>query len=151
MLLEGGSTGGGASSNPGPWVATVMRWSGGTVAVEVAGAVLLAAGMGLAGWGLLRRDEKDLALERPVSRPWRTTVRVLGGVGDLARGCLIALFGVYLVAAAVTGNPAQAKSVDQTLRSLVHHPFGALAIGAIALGLLSFGLFSFFDARLRRL
>ena len=150
VLLEGGSTGGGASSNPGPWVATVMRRSGGTVAVEVAGAVLLAAGVGLAAWGLLRRYEKDLALER-VSRPWRTTVRVLGGFGDLARGCLIALCGVYLVAAAVTGDPAQAKSVDQTLRSLVHHPFGALAIGAIALGLLSYGLFSFIDARLRRL
>ena len=66
-------------------------------------------------------------------------------------GSLIALFGVYLIEAAVTSNPAQAKSVDQTLRTLVHHPFGALAIGAIALGLLSFGIFSFFDARLRRL
>jgi hypothetical protein len=60
------------------------------------------------------------------------------------------LFGVYLIEAAVTGDPAQAKSVDQTLRALVHHPFGALAIGAIAFGLLSFGIFSLFDARLRR-
>lgn len=149
-LIAGHSTNGGASSNPQPWVAKVMGWSGGTVAVEVAGAVLVGAGVGLAAWGLLHRYDKNLALER-LSRPWQRAIRVLGGFGDLARGSLVALFGVYLLEAGVTSNPLQAKSVDQTLRALVHHPFGAVAIGAIALGLLSFGIFSFFDARLRRL
>ncbi len=118
--------------------------------IEVAGAGFVAAGVGLAVWGLFHRYDKNLALER-ISRPGQTAIKILGGFGDLARGSLIALFGVYLVAAAATSNPTQAKSVDQTLRTLVHHPFGALAIGAIALGLLSFGVFSFFDARLRRL
>ena len=149
-LVVGHSAGGGASSNPEPWVAKVMGWSGGTVAIEVVGAGLVAAGVGLAAWGVFHRYDKNLALER-VSRPWKTPIRILGGFGDLARGSLIALFGVYLIAAAVTANPTQAKSVDQTLLALVHHPFGALAIGAIALGLMSFGIFSFFDARLRRL
>ena len=149
-LVAGHSASGGASSNPEPWVAKIMGWSGGTAAIEVAGAGLVAAGVGLAAWGLFHRYDKNLALER-VSRPWQTAIRILGGFGDLARGSLIALFGVFLIAAAVTSNPAQAKSVDQTLRALVHHPFGAVAIGAIALGLLSFGAFSFFDARLRRL
>lgn len=149
-LVAGHSTNGGASSNPKPWVATVMGWSGGTAAIGAAGAVVVGAGMGLAIWGLLHRYDKNLALGS-VSRPWRTTVKVLGGFGNVARGSLVALFGVYLIEAAVTGNPAQAKSVDQTLRALVHHPFGALSIGAIALGLLSFGIFSFFEARLRRL
>jgi hypothetical protein len=149
-LVAGHTASGGASSNPQPWVAKVMGWSGGTVAIEVAGAILVAAGVGLAAWGLFHRYEKNLALER-VSRPWRTAIRILGCFGDLARASLVALFGVYLIAAGVTSNPAQAKSVDQTLRALVHHPFGALSIGAIALGLLAFGVFSFFDARLRRL
>jgi hypothetical protein len=85
-----------------------------------------------------------------LSRPWQKAVKALGGLGDLARGSLLALLGVYLIEAALTSDPAQAKSVDQTLRTLVYHPFGALAIGAIALGLLSFGLYSFFEARLRR-
>jgi hypothetical protein len=127
-----------------------MGWAGGTLAIEAAGAALVAAGVGLAGWGFLHDYEKNLAMER-VSRPWQTAIRVLGGLGDLARGALIAMFGLYLIDAGVTSNPAQAKSVDQTLRTLVHHPFGAVAIGAIGLGLLSFGVFSFFDARLRRL
>ena len=149
-LVGGHAASGGASSNPQPWVAKVMGWSGGTVAIEVAGAGLVVAGAGLAAWGLFHRYDKNLALER-VSRPWQMAIRILGGFGDVARGSLVALFGVYLIAAGVTANPAQAKSVDETLRALVYHPFGALAIGVIALGLLAFGFFSFFDARLRRL
>ncbi len=149
-LVADHSARGGASSNPEPWVARIMGWPGGTVAIEVAGAVLVGASIMLGIWGLLHRYDKNLALER-LSRPWRKAVKVLGGLGDLARGSLLALFGVYLMEAAVTSNPTRAKSVDQTLRALVHHSFGAIAIGAIALGLASFGIYSFFDARLRRL
>ena len=149
-LVAGGSASGGASSNPEPWVAKVMRWSGGTVAIEVAGAGLVVAGVGLGIWGVFHRYDKSMALER-VSRPYQRAIRILGGFGEVARGVLVALFGVYLIAAGATSDPTHAKSVDQTLRALVHHPFGALAIGAIALGLVSFGVFSFFDARLRRL
>ena len=149
-LVAGHSASGGVSSNPQPWVAKIMGWPGGTVAIEVAGAALLAAGVGLAVWGLFHRYDKSLAFER-VSHRWQTAIRILGGLGDLARGSLVALLGVYLIAAGVTSNPTQAKSVDQALRELVHHTFGAVAIGAIALGLLAFGVFSFFDARLRRL
>lgn len=148
-LVAGHAASGGASSNPEPWVAKVMSWSGGAAVIEVAGAGLVVAAAGLAAWGLFRHYDKSLAVER-VSRPWQTAIRVLGGFGELARGSLVALFGVYLIAAGVTDNPAQAKSVDQTLRALVYHPFGAVAIGVIALGLLAFGVFSFFDARLRR-
>ena len=134
-LIAGHSASGGASSNPEPWVAKIMGWPNGTVAIEIAGAVLVGAGVGLAGWGLLHPYNKNLAMEC-VSRSWQLTVRVLGGFGDVARGSLIALFGVYLIAAGTTSNPAKAKSVDQTLRDLVHQPFGAVAIGVIAFGLL---------------
>lgn len=149
-LVAGHPTSGGASSNPAPWIARVMRWSGGPVAIGVGGAILVGAGMGLAVWGLFHRYEKNLALER-LGHRWQTAVRVLGGMGEVARGSLLALVGVYLIDAGVASNPAQAKGVDQALRALVHDRFGALAIALIALGLLAFGLFSFFDARLRRL
>ena len=148
-LVAGHSTSGGASSNPEPWVAKVMSWSGGTTAIAIAGAGVVLAGIGLAAWGVLHHYDKNLAFER-VSRLWQTVIKVLGGIGDLARGSLIALFGIYLIVAGVTSNPAQAKSIDETLRDLVSHPFGAVAIGAIAVGLLSYGIFSFFDSRLRR-
>ena len=149
-LVAGHPTGGGASSNPEPWIAKVMRWSGGTVAIEVVGVILIGAGLGLGAWGIFHRYERNLALERLGER-WRTVVKILGGLGDVARGAILVLVGVYLVEAAVTSDPAHAKSVDQALRAMVHHSFGALAIALVALGLFAFGVFSFFDARLRRL
>ena len=90
QLVAGHPTSGGASSNPEPWVAKIMGWSGGTVAIEVAGAVLLGAGVGLGAWGLFHRYGKSLALER-ISHPWRTAVKILGGFGDLARGSILVL------------------------------------------------------------
>jgi len=149
-LVAGHQATGGATSNPEPWIARIMRWSGGTAAIEVGGAVLIGAGVGLAAWGVFHRYEKSLALE-DLGHRWSTVVKVLGGFGDVARGALVVLVGVYCVEAAVTADPARAKSVDQALRALVHHAFGASAIAVIALGLLAFGVFSFFDARLRRL
>lgn len=149
-LASGGSAKGGASSNPGPWVARVMRWPGGMVTIEVVGAVVIGAGLGLGAWGLFRRYQKKLAIER-LGRRWQPLVKLLGGYGDLARGALVVLIGVYLVEAALESNASKAKGVDQTLLSLVHHPFGALAIGVISVGLVSCGIFGFFDARLRRL
>ena len=76
---------------------------------------------------------------------------MLGGMGDAARGFLVVLVGIYLIEAGAASNPAQAKSVDGSLRALVHHPYGAIVIGLVALGLLCFSFYSFFDARLRRL
>lgn len=150
QLAAGHSTNGGASVNPEPLVVKVLRWPAGKEIVGAGGAALVVAGVGLALWGLLHRYSKSLALER-LSRNWQRTVRTLGSLGDLARGFLLGLVGTYLIGTAASGDPSQAKGVDQALKSLVHHPYGAFLIGAVALGLLCFGLYSFFDARLRRL
>ena len=149
-LAAGHSTSGGASANPEPLVVKVLGWPGGKEIVGFVGSALVIAGVGLALWGILHRYSKSLALER-LSRRWRTTLRTLGSFGDLARGFLLGLVGAYLIGTAASGNPSQAKGVDQALKALVHHPYGALLIGAVAFGLLCFGIFSFFDARLRRL
>lgn len=149
-LALGHSTSGGASANPQPLVVKVLGWPAGKEIVGVAGAALVIAGVGLALWGLFHRYTKNLALER-LDRGWRRTVRALGALGDLARGFLLALVGTYMVGTATSDNPAQVRGVDQALKALVHHSYGAIVIGSVALGLLCFGVYSFFDARLRRL
>ena len=149
-LAAGHSTGGGVSANPEPFVGRVMGWPGGKEIVGVCGVALVIAGVGLGLWSLLHRYSKSLAIGR-LSRGWQRTVRALGATGDLSRGFLLALVGSYLIGTAATGNPSQAKGVDQALKALVHHSYGAVLIGFVALGLLFFGIFSFFDARLRRL
>ena len=149
-LAAGHSTSGGASANPEPLVVRVLRWPAGKEIVGVGGAALVMAGLGLGLWGIFHRYSKSLALER-LSRGWRRTIRTLGSLGDLARGFLVALVGAYLIGTAVSGNASQAKGVDQALKTLIHHSYGAILIGFLALGLLCYGMYSFFDARLRRL
>jgi hypothetical protein len=149
-LAAGHSTSGGASANPEPLVVKVLGWPAGTEIVGVGGATLVIAGVGLGLWGILHRYSKSLALER-LSRGWRRTIRTLGSLGDLARGFLLALVGAYLIATAASGNPSQAKSIDQALKALVHHSYGAILIGAVALGLVCYGMYSFFEATIRRL
>jgi hypothetical protein len=148
-LLTGHAVSGGASANPQPLVGRVLGWSGGPELVGLTGAVLMAAGVGLATWGIGHKYEKSLAMER-VGTQTRTLIKVVGAAGDVARGTLVFLVGLYLMEAAVTSNPGRSKSIDESLKALVHHPFGVVAIGVVALGLLCFGVFSFFEARLRR-
>jgi hypothetical protein len=150
QLAAGHSTRGGASTNPAPMAARVLRWPGGTEIVGVVGVVLIASGVGLALWGIIHRYSQSLALER-VGRPAQRAIRTLGALGNLARGFLLALVGSFLLDTAVRANPDQAKGVDEALQTLVHHPYGAILIGFEAAGLLCFGVYSFAEARLRRL
>jgi hypothetical protein len=148
-LITGHAVSGGASANPQPWVGRVLGWSGGPELVGAAGVVVMAAGVGLALWGIGHKYEKALAMER-VGRRTRTLIKVVGAAGDLARGALVFLVGLYLMEAAITSNSERSKSIGEALKTLVHHPFGAAVIGVVALGLLSYGIYSFFEARLRR-
>jgi Domain of Unknown Function (DUF1206) len=148
-LASGHKTSGGAAANPQPFVVKALGWPAGKVIVGGGGAALVIAGVGLGLWGVFHRYSKSLALEQ-VSHGWRRMIQTLGALGDLARGFLFALVGSYLIGTAVSGNASQAKGVDQALRALVRHPYGAALIGAAALGLLSFGMYSFFEARFRR-
>jgi hypothetical protein len=148
-LAAGHPTSGGASANPTPDVSRVLRWNHGAEIVGAAGAVLVIAGVGLALWGIFHRYSKNLDLER-LSLPRQRVIRLLGALGNFARGFLLVLVGGFLLKTAVTSDPNQAKGVDQALQALVHHSYGAILIAGVALGLFCFGLFSFAEARLRR-
>ena len=149
-LAAGHKASGGASANPQPLVTKVLGWPGGKEIVGVGGAALVIAGAALSLWGVFHCYSKSLAMER-VSRGWQRTIQSLGGLGNVARGFLIALVGSYLIDTAASGDPLQAKGLDQALKALIRHSYGAVLIGAVALGLLCFGLYSFCEARLRRI
>jgi hypothetical protein len=147
-----GSSGGGSSStsNPRPWAALVLGWPAGPELLGLAGAVLVAAGLALAVWGVAHDHDKELQLGH-LTAASRTTVSALAGVGNAARGFLVALVGGYLLDAAVASKSTKAKSVDAALQALAHQEYGALLLGVVAFGLVCFGVYSFFEARLRRL
>jgi hypothetical protein len=150
LVLGSSSEASSTTSNPRPWAALVLGWPAGPELLGLAGAVLVAAGIALAVWGIAHDHDKELQLAS-LTPGWRTTVSALAGVGNAARGFLVVLVGGYLLDAAVASKATKAKSVDAALQSLAHQGYGAVLLGVVAFGLVCFGVYSFFEARLRRL
>ncbi|KOG46034.1 membrane protein [Streptomyces virginiae] len=114
-----------------------------------------AAGLGIAIAGVVigvqaarRTFRKHLAMGG-VSESVRKAVDFLGVAGGLARGVLFAAAGGFVVYAAVRFDPAQAKGMDDTLRSFTATPAGPWLLVVVAVGLMLFGAFSWAMARWR--
>ena len=76
---------------------------------------------------------------------------MLGRVGYAARGFVFAVIGLFLLIAARTANPEEARGLDSALAILASQPFGPWILGAVALGFVAYGLFLFAEARYHRI
>ncbi|MCX4546338.1 DUF1206 domain-containing protein [Streptomyces sp. NBC_01565] len=116
--------------------------------VGAAGLGIAAAGVVIAVQAARRSFRKHLRMSE-VSERWRKLVGFLGVTGGLARGAMFAAVGGFIVYAAVRYDPAQAKGIDDTLRSFSRTVAGPWLLVAVALGLMLFGVFSWAMARWR--
>ncbi|CAM5318156.1 membrane protein [Streptomyces avidinii] len=114
-----------------------------------------AAGLGIGIAGLViavqaarRTFRKHLAMGG-ASAKWRKIVDFLGVGGGVARGAVFAAAGGFVVYAALSYDPAQAKGIDDTLRSFTQTAAGPWLLVAVAVGLVLFGVFSWAMARWR--
>jgi hypothetical protein len=69
--------------------------------------------------------------------------------GIVARAVVFGIIGAFLIYAAFTTNPDNAKGVGGALSWLQQQPYGAILLGAIAIGLLGFAFYSLLQARYR--
>ena len=118
--------------------------------IGLCAAGFVGGGIALLIWGWTHDYARVLDRNR-ISPRMYDIARATGIMGDSVRGLLIDLFGVYLVASAVTDNPSKVKGLDQALQALAHKPFGVWLLSVVAAGLFSFGLYSAFEARYRRI
>lgn len=126
--------------------ATLLRHPGGQVVVVVIGLAFIGGGLYL-GFRARRerfREGLRLAEMRAVTG---LIIGWLGRVGGVARGMVFVTVGVFLVVAAVTTQPQQAKGLDSALRSLAAAPGGPWLLALVAIGLIIFGAFSCCEAR----
>jgi hypothetical protein len=122
------------------WTAHLMREPGGQLLVAAVGVGVVVAGAVLLVQGV--RGNVDDGV-RPGLNGWpRRALDVLGVVGFVARGVVVGVAGGFLVDAAVTFDPRQAKGLDGSLRSLARAPGGSVVLLAAAAGLAAFGLWS---------
>lgn len=129
--------------------ATLMRHPGGRIAVALAGAALIVAGIFIGYQAWRERFLRELSLGKARART-RRVVEWLGRAGGIARGIVFVTAGVFLVVAAVRSQPGQAKGLDSSLRELARTPFGPWVLVLVSAGLIMFGLFSWCEARWRR-
>jgi hypothetical protein len=126
-----------------------MAHTGGRLLVGVVGGVIVLAGLYLVKTGVTRSFSKDLNLSG-AGRRTRETVEMLGVVGNLARGLVFGMIGVFLIDAAVRYDASKAKGIDATLRSFAHTPLGPWLLVAVAVGFVLFGGYSLCEARWHR-
>jgi hypothetical protein len=128
--------------------ARVMAHPGGQWLVALIGVGLFAVGVGLAAFGVRKKFIRNLAMAQMSPRT-RKTVEFLGAAGNVARGVVFGVAGVFLVVAAVSFDPDRAEGLDGSLRKIAATPLGPWLLVAVALGLVTFGVYSCCEARWR--
>lgn len=129
--------------------ARALELPGGQWIVGLGGAGIACAGVWIGVRAALRKYRKHLRTGE-MGRRTRQAVDVTGVSGGVARGLVFAVAGGFAVRAAVTYDPADAKGLDDTLRTFAATAAGPWLLVATATGLVLFGLFSFSMARWRR-
>jgi hypothetical protein len=130
--------------------ARLMAHGGGRWLVALIGIGLAASGVALVIYGIRRKFSTNLRMAQ-VSRRTAKVVMTLGVIGNVARGVVFFVAGVFLVDAAVSFNPQKAQGIDGSLLKLATTPLGPGLLVAVALGLVIFGLYCGCEARWRKI
>ncbi len=129
--------------------ARILETTGGQTAVFVIGAVIVGTGLGIAFRAARQKHEKRLESYRIPPR-LRTPATVVGIVGLVGRGLVIALLGGFLIKAAVEFQAREARGLDAALQTLSEQSFGRVLLAVAVVGLIGYALWSFVEAAFRK-
>jgi hypothetical protein len=130
--------------------AQVLAWDpvGPWLVAGVAITLLVVSGFQLwCAWCAKLDDQLDMSSLGAGSRRW--VVRV-SRVGIAARAVVGMIAGAFLLVAAVTSDPQQAKGFGASLALVRQAPFGGALFAVVALGLTAFAFYQLIEARYRR-
>jgi uncharacterized membrane protein YidH (DUF202 family) len=134
----------GAAENAG-LSALLMRSPEGKAVLSAVGVVIVVIGCYFAFKGASRRFCDDLKVSPGA------VVTVLGVVGYVAEGLVLAGVGVLVIVAAVRADPSKATGLDGAVKTLAHGPFGTVVVLCAALGFAAYGCYSFALSRYSRM
>lgn len=126
--------------------ARIMRNDGGRWLVGLIGLAVVAAGLLLVVEGARKTFTKQLRMNELAGSKRKVVVRA-GMIGNLARGIVFALVGVFIIDAAVSFDPDRSAGLDGALRTLADRAYGPWILGVLAAGLIVFGLYGLAEAR----
>jgi hypothetical protein len=131
------------------WTAKLLDAPIGQLLVGAIGLAVVAAG-GYLVWRAVRggaQDEKAVLEAAPRETP---TLHRLGAVGNVARGGVLALVGVFLVVAAIQHDPGETVGLDGALKRLLDASYGGVLVVLVAVGFAAFGVYSIARALVNR-
>lgn len=134
----------------------IVNWASEILGVPGGPLLLLAAGIALLGAGgfLMNRARaepfQDVLDRRALSATTRRALTGAARFGTLARGVILALCGVLVVEAAVTGRPERVGGIGAALSAIDTTRFGAFLLGIAAMGFIGYGAYQLAKVRYRR-
>jgi hypothetical protein len=145
-LISGAGTPGGET--PQSATAGVMAQPFGQWLVAIGGLIFIGIGISqiVHGWQASFHKNLKLSEMTPTEQKYAD---ISGRVGLISRGIVFGIIGVFLVQAARTANPKEAKGIGDALRVLENQPYVPWLMGLVALGLVAYGVFMFVEARYR--
>ena len=149
LILAGAGGGGGSDQSSRTWSARLLHQPLGRWLVVGVGVGFLIGGAALAWRGLTTKFDEKLKLGE-MSPTMERAVKTVGLVGNVARGVIFGIVGVFFIISAATYDAHKARGLDGSLRSLAGGVGGKVMLTAVAAGLAAFGLYSFAEARYRR-
>lgn len=153
-VLLGQATGGAGGSAEG--ASGAQSWSRTLLAQPWGQWLLGAVGLAILGYAAVEfRRAAARSYEKHMRRDLNGRTRHWAGVvarlGLSARGIVFLVIGGFVLYAAWTANPDQARGLEGTLDTLASQPFGSWLMGLVAVGLACYGLFQLVKARYRRI
>jgi hypothetical protein len=147
-LLTG--SGGGGGSNADSRTATLMEQPFGLWLVGIVGATIIGYGL----YQLYKAKEAsffDKLKTGQMSATERTWTKRSGRAGLAARGVVFGIIGFFLIQAALSANPQEARGLGGALDTLAAQPYGPYLLGLVALGLVGYGVYCGVNARYRKI
>jgi hypothetical protein len=129
--------------------ASVMRHSGGRIAIGLAGLVLIGAGVYRISLGLTRDVNRELELSG-YSPARRKATKLIGAVGEAGRGVALCLIGFFMSMAALQYRPDEATGLDGALRRAARHGWSQALVAVVAAGFICYGVFCLLTFMRRR-
>ncbi|MFF2555448.1 DUF1206 domain-containing protein [Nocardia sp. NPDC058058] len=121
--------------------ARVMQHTAGTVALVIAGLIII----GVGGYHVYKGATKNFLEDLEGSTG--AFVRRLGMIGYIAKGLAIGAAGALVILAAVQSKPDKATGLDGAFKTLGAQPYGMVLLVVAGLGIITYGLYSFVMAR----
>jgi len=146
VAVGSGSSSSSSQSSRG-MTAKVMDLPAGQWIVAAVGVGVIVYGVGLVvvhGWH--EKFAEDLQTEGKLG--WSgAAYLLLGKVGHIAKGAVLAAVGALICYAGVTHEPEKSGGLDQALQKVLQQPFGPYLLLAVGAGIACYGLFSLAQAR----